>query len=359
MSQPWPPGDGGAAGGSPAAAPPIIWHQIPPRQPALPTVPRQYHEFYRTPRMRWWRPLAALAMLMVAWLAVSLFVMAIFLSGDLVTGRLTLEELAEGRVTPNLFLANNLALALAVPVSYLAHWAASGQRPRWLSSIAGAFRWGLLLRFMLLAAPLYLLSLAIEGGLSGQFETLRVNQDSWFLVATIVLTTPFQAAGEEMALRGLMARAVGSWFPSRRVGLVVACGVTSLAFMTLHGSNDPWLNLFYFSVGVATSVLVWRTGGLEAPIALHVVNNLVGEVTLPFSDLDGLFDRSAGTGSAWVLVQLTVVAAVTAGILWQARRLNLPTSAAPAASPRPTMEVIPAAGGPRGPGNPTTDKGVR
>lgn len=359
MSFSWPPGDGGPAHGPPAAVPPIIWRQIPPRPSALPTRPRQYHEFYRAPRMRWWRPLAALAMFLASWLVVGLLVVAILLSGDLVTGRLTLEELAEGRVTPNLFLANNLALALAVPLAYLAHWAASGQRPRWLSSIAGAFRWGLFLRFLLLAAPLYLLSLAIEGGLSGQFETLRVNRDTWFLVATIVLTTPFQAAGEELALRGLMARAVGSWFPSRRVGLVVACGVTSLAFMALHGSNDPWLNLFYLCVGVATSVLVWRTGGLEAPIALHVVNNLVGELALPFSDLDGLFDRRAGTGSAWVLVQVMVVAAVTAGILWQSRRLNLPTSAAPAASPRPTMEVIPAGGGPRGPGNPTTDKGVR
>ena len=338
----------------------ISWPPIPPRPSALPTVPREYHEFYRTPRLRWWRPVLALTMFLAAWLVVAFGVSAVFLASDMVTGRLTTEELAEGRVTPNLFLANNLALALAVPLAFLTHWACFGQRPRWLSSITGAFRWGLLLRFILMAAPVFVISLAIEGGLTGQFEGLAVNRDTWFLVATIALTTPFQAAGEgvrDERPAGSGDRCRGS--PLRRVGLVVACGVTSLAFMGLHGADDLWLNLFYFAVGVAASVLVWQTGGLEAPVALHVVNNLVGEVTLPFTGLDGVFDRGAGTGSPWALSQLLVVAVVTALFLWLARRLNLATSAAPAAPARPTMEVTSTGGGEPGPWSPTTDKGVR
>ena len=44
--------------------------------------------------------------------------------------------------------------------------------------------------------------------------------------------------------------------------------------------------------------LAYRTGGLEAPVALHVVNNLASEVSLPFIDIGDIFNRSAGTASA-------------------------------------------------------------
>ena len=303
--------------------------------------------------------MAALALFVASWLVVTLVISVALLAGDVLSGRITLEQLAQGVVTPNLFLANNLALAMAVPLSYLAHWAAFGQRPRWLSSVVGSFRWPLLLRFSLVAAPFYLVSLAVEGALAGGFEGLAVNPDTWFLAVAIVLTTPFQAAGEELTMRGLLARSVASYFASRRVGLVVAAAISSLVFMGLHRAADPWLNLFYFVVGLATSVLVWRTGGLEAAVALHAVNNLVSEVTLPFADLGGLFDRGVGSGSPWVLAQVAVVMMAAGLMLLQAKRLNLPTATAPASQVAHTMELGRDGWGAAGLQYPTADKGVR
>lgn len=151
------------------------------------------------------------------------------------------------------------------------------------------------------------------------------------MMAVVLLTTPLQSAGEEVAMRGLLARCVGSWFSARRVGLVVATTVSAVVFMLLHGAGDIWLNVFYLSVAVAMSVLAWKTGGLEAPIALHVVNNLASMITLPFTDLTGVFNREAGVGSPWVLVNVAIALSAAAAILWQARRLGLPTTAAPAA----------------------------
>ena len=47
----------------------------------------------------------------------------------------------------------------------------------------------------------------------------------------VVLTTPFQAAGEEYGARGLITRGAGSWFASPRAALLVG---TLLSGARLH-----------------------------------------------------------------------------------------------------------------------------
>jgi len=297
-------------------------------------VPREYHEFFRTPRLRWWKPLAAIVMFIAGWFVLTLVISGPVVAIDMAAGRIDPEAAARGELTmtPLLFAVNNVSLALAIPVAGLTAWAVFGQRPRWISSITGGFRWSLFWRFALVALPLFLLSFAVEVVLNG-FPELSWNADSAFLIAVIVLTTPFQAAGEEYGVRGLLARSVGSWFGSSRSGLVVAALLTSALFTALHVAQDPWLNGYYFTVGLVCSVLVWRTGGLEAAVALHVVNNLIGEVTLPFGELGSVFDRSAGVAGPWILVQVSFTVLVAAGMLWQAGRLRLPRATAPGSHP--------------------------
>lgn len=334
------------------------WHALPSTPSVLPVVPREYHEFYRTPSRRWWRPLLALLGFVLVWVVVATVIVLTATGVDLASGQVTPEELLEQRVTPTLFLANNLTLAAAIPLAFLAHWAASGQRPRWLSSIAGGFRWTLFLRFALLALPAYLVTVIVEGLVTDSWSGLEIGRDTAFLILTVVLTTPFQAAGEEFAIRGFLARVVGSWFPARRVGMVVAAAVGSLTFAGLHLAADPWLNAFYLLVGVTMSILVWRTGGLEAAVALHVVNNLLSLMIVPFTGLDGIFDRGAGAGDPWVLLPAGAVVVSAALMLWQARRLRLTSATAPGAPPRPTMVRSDDGRGTSGPGFPTTE-GVR
>jgi membrane protease YdiL (CAAX protease family) len=312
---------------------PVYW-QAPPAKPTpLPVTAREYHEFFRTPRFRWWKPLAAIAMFAAAWFAISLLVSLPVVFYDISTGRLDLPSAASGEIgmTPLLFLVNNLSLALAIPVAGLTGWAVFGQRPRWLSSIAGGFRWGLFWKFVAVAVPILLVSFGVEVWLGGGLE-LVWNADSWFLIIAILLTTPLQAAGEEYGVRGILARSIGSWFGARRVGLVVATALTSVVFMLLHGAGDPWLNAYYFGVGVVCSILVWKTGGLEAGIALHVVNNLVGEITIPFGGLDTMFDREAWAAGPEILIQMFFTLLLAAALLVVARRLRIPQSAAPGAA---------------------------
>ena len=308
----------------------------PPKPAALPVVAREYHEFFRAPRFRWWKPLAALGMFAVA-AVLAILAMTPLLVVDLASGRIDPGKVAQGDLpmTPMVFLVNNLSLAIWVPLAGLTAWAVFGQRPKWLSSITGGFRWRLFGRFALIALVVLGVSTGVQIALAGGVGDLAWNSDSVFLIVAIVLTTPFQAAGEEYGLRGLGARSIGSWFGSRRVGLVVATVVTSVVFMLLHAAEDPWLNSFYLLFAVLSSVLVWRTGGLEASVALHICNNMISEVTLPFSSLDQIFDRHAGVAGPETLWQMAAVVLVGALILWQARRLKLPRTAAPAAQGGP------------------------
>lgn len=228
-------------------------------------------------------------------------------------------------VGPGFFIANNLSLALCIPCGMLTAWACVQQRPRWLSSVAGGIRWRWLFFAMAVVLPLWLALIA--------FEVLRVPHEGAGLwphtvpmIIGILLTTPFQAAGEEYLVRGLFGRAVASWFRKPTVGFAVSAIVTALIFMVLHGADDPWLNVYYFLFGIVGSVLTWRTGGLEAAIAIHVVNNMLGEALLPFVDMSSMFDRRAGAADPTVLIDCAVLLLGAATLLYLAGRRQLMVS---------------------------------
>lgn len=305
-----------------------------PKPEPLPVEPREYQEFYRAPAFRWWKPLAAIAVFFVAWFLLSIPGVVVALLWD---SKGTFPVSAEAMNTPAMFAANNVSIALAIPVALLTHWLFYRQRPRWLSSIVGGFRWGLFGRFTAITAVGLLLMFGIETALTGGIGELTWNSTSLFLLLTVVLTTPFQAAGEEYMMRGLVFRSVASWFRHRWLGLVVGIAVNAVIFMLLHGAGDPWLIAYYLLVAVVFSVLVWRTGGLEAAIAMHVVNNVVGEMMLPFQPdaFAHLFDRQAGVAGPETLIQMGVTVLVAAALLWQASRLKLLRANAPAALAQP------------------------
>lgn len=301
------------------------------KPPQLPVELREYHEFYRAPANRWWKPLVAILTATAAWFLATIVVMLIawLLDPSIVGGTPSKPDL---KITPIAFLANNVAIALAVPISYLTQWLVFGQRPKWLSSVVGGFRWGWFWRCVVILLPLWVAMLAVEILISGEgLSGLAPNSNTILLAVGILLTTPFQAAGEELALRGLMTRSLAAWIPNRQVGLILAAIVTSVAFAALHGAGDPWLNAFYLIFAVVATMLVWRTGGLEAAIAMHIVNNLVGEVTMPFRDISGEFERGPGTADPTILIQLGVIVVALVLLLWQAKRLKLVRQSAPAA----------------------------
>lgn len=311
-------------GGWGAPIAPLTLESLPPElRPALPIQERDYFAFWRAPRYRWWKSLLALAMAAVLFLMLS--TIGLFV-GFAIDGVDAMQVALTGVVPggPGVFLANNVSLGLVVPVAMLTAWACVQQRPRWLTSVTGGMRWGWFWLLLGVLAPLWAVLIGVTSVLGAPME-LALRPYTVILIVGIVITTPFQAAGEEYLVRGLLGRLVGAWFPAPAVGFAASTVATALVFMALHGAGDPWLNLFYLAFGLAGSWLTWRTGGLEAAIAVHLVNNMFSEALLPFMDISGLFDRRDGAGDASILINVGVLIIAVVVIELLARRRGLTT----------------------------------
>jgi membrane protease YdiL (CAAX protease family) len=128
---------------------------------------------------------------------------------------------------------------------------------------------------MLPALAIIAVSFGISYGLfpliDGEWLGAATTDPAVYIVCAvfIVLLTPLQAAAEEYVFRGLLAQTIGAWI--RHVPFAII--IPTIVFASLH-VYDIWGLLDVFVFGIAASLVVWRTGGLEAGIAMHSVNNV-------------------------------------------------------------------------------------
>ncbi|WP_114558222.1 CPBP family intramembrane glutamic endopeptidase [Desertihabitans aurantiacus] len=303
---------------------------------ALPTGPTPYHHFLRTPRSRWWRAALSIVLLVVAYLVISFGLGMALVVVSLVAGLdLVPVDGSTMTMTPALLLVNNIALALLIPVSLGLQRLLHGQSGRWLHSVHGRFRWNLALRLAAVLLPLWAVYaigftlFAPEMAGAGGAPATLVSTTVMLLIT--LLTTPLQAAGEEYAARGILARSFASFTSHPTAALVLALVPANLLFMVAHGAGDWTLAAYYFGFGLACSLVTWRTGGVEAAVVLHAVNNTTLFAVAAFLTSEIVIDRSAGTGGPIMLVPLAVMALTTAGIWVWSRRRGLATAADPTA----------------------------
>jgi membrane protease YdiL (CAAX protease family) len=295
----------------------------------LPDGPREYQQMLRGPRHRWWRPL--LALVLAGAIAIPLMLLAylpVVLAGAVAgvpdpllwAGR---EIVKVDDLGPGGFLYVNLSLIVLIPTAGLSIWIAHRIRPRFLSSVAGGIRWRWLLRCVAVVIPVWVVYL----GLSAFAEPATSPRPAqWGLLLVIVLfLTPLQAAGEEYLFRGWVMQTIGSWFRSPMVGLVIGLVVSVVLFSAAHGSPDAWilasLGIFALTAGLAT----WLTGGLEAAIAIHAVNNIgVFFMVILLGGWREAFVSADSQGAPLdVVIALVVHAVALALILWQAKKAGI------------------------------------
>ena len=316
-------GWGPPTGAGYAGVPPQQW--APQQKPsALPAEPREYPSFWRTPGIPGWKPIVAVLAGVAGFFLLSIVVGGIGLAVEALVSRRdpfdVAAELASGTLTPIMFLANSVSLGFLIPLSFLLSRLV-GQSGGWISSVTGHLRWVWLLKCLAVSlvavAALVLTPIFIVGWDS---QGLALRPGWWWLLIGVIIVTPFQAAGEEYLVRGVLNRAVASFIPARIVGAVAGAVVSSIVFAGIHFADDIWLNITYFGLGLLFSYLAWRTGGLEAAIAMHTANNIVLLVFLPFQDISQIFDRGEGASDATALIQLAVLGAAAAVIVRMARR---------------------------------------
>ncbi len=242
----------------------------------------RYTGALRGPQHRWWRPLVGAAAVTGGLVAVVLALGITFGVAQALTGRsgTALDEAVSSTWWG--LLAMNLALAAGVPLAWLGVRAGHRRGPGAVSSVEGRWRWRWALRVVpvvlavLVAANLAVVAVEVLAGRAPFGPgTAPGARQAVALVVVVVLTTPLQAAGEEFFFRGWLSQAVGSWSARPAVGAVLAALASAALFSAAHGAEDALLFADRVVFGLVASWLVWRTGGLEAAVVLHAVNNVV------------------------------------------------------------------------------------
>ena len=275
-----------------------------------------------------WRGLVAILALVAGFALISVNFGLAAIAFDLATGAATFDDLASGglAVSPALMLMNNLSLAALVPLAILLQALFFRVPLPSMASVANAFRWRWFGRLALVVVPVW----AVYVGLSFVFEPageVRIDGTVVALLVIVLLTTPLQSAGEEFGMRGLVQRSVGSWFRRPIVAFVVSTAVSGTLFTLAHFAADPWLIAFYFVFAASASLAARGTGGLEAPVLVHAVNNLLVFIpTVLFGQLDASFDRSEGAGDPSALIGMALCIAIALFSTWWARRRKLQTT---------------------------------
>lgn len=192
----------------------------------------------------------------------------------------------------------------------------TGPRPvGHLSSVYGRLRWGWLLRMLVLALIIWVGSILF---ITLVLDPTPVTMPTRAVLVGIVIMlalTPFQAAAEEYVFRGYLMQLVGSWTTSVWLPVVVSVPLFALA----HGYSR-WGTVDVAIFGLTASILVIRTGGLEASIALHIANNC----TLAVLEAFGLVDTSdTGTGPWDVFPSVVMSVIFLLVVEWMFRRSGL------------------------------------
>jgi membrane protease YdiL (CAAX protease family) len=293
-----------------------------------------YHQLQRGVGWSWWRPLmgvvAAVALVFVLQVVVTVAVAAVVVAGGTSVDDALDQLSGVGPVLPSYLAVINLGWAVAIPALWLVAWLLHRMQPGWLSSVVGRIRWGWLavcfgLSLLALVATVVVGAFvpAENVGTTGDLNDFTRQTRDFLLV--IVLLTPLQAAGEEYAFRGYLTQAVGGAFRSPRVAMAVAVVVPALLFALAHGAQDPPIFVDRLAFGLVAGVLVILTGGLEAGIAMHVLNNwLAFGAALAFGDMTSALNPTGGTW--WSLPVTLTQSLVYLGLtVWVSRAMGVRT----------------------------------
>ena len=314
---PWPQAPQAAPDGAAPAAAPWPWVQR-KRWQTVETEELEYHRLFRgVTGYRWWKPLVALVLAALYYFTLSLvfgIVMGPVLVltsgvpfGDMTAFMESFDRLLVLDTQEPLSLVFGLgSVILMIPSVWLALLSV-GIRPlgrAW--SVALRVRWGLVWK----TAGLAIACLLVTNGLrivvqmlffdspqemAAEMPEIDLTAAMWSLLIVLLLV-PFQAAAEELVFRGFFMQVIGSWLRSPWLAILLP----TVAFALAH-IYDIWGMLSVGVMGLIAAWLSWRTGGLEAAISIHVVNNLIA-FGIMASGLSGSTAQEAETGGSWVSI---------------------------------------------------------
>lgn len=255
-------------------------------------------------------PLAAQAFLRLGWL--------VFGDGrtfEAYSAAASAYDLPEGVAATHLALASLLVIALLV------HRFLHGREPRWLVSVQPGWRWRYLV--VCLGAAVVVLNAALWASFVLGMPDFGPPQAGWLgFLLVLLITAPLQAVAEEVFFRGYLLQAIGSASGRAWAGIVAS----ALLFAFFHGSQSPALFAHRLVFGLVAGWLVLRTGGLEAGIAAHVINNLFAFGYALFTG--GVAATKAVSEITWAKASFDVAGFAVFALVavWLGHKFNLATT---------------------------------
>jgi membrane protease YdiL (CAAX protease family) len=294
-----------------------------------------YHRIQEAGLPGWWRPVIGSIIMLVGLtvvgglVAIIPFALWYAASGaDLQDSLTRLVDLQ--KPTPAGLAYLNLALASMIPLTWFVTRAMHGLMPRWLASVRPRLRWRYLGACFAISVVALLATLVVSTVVPGQSGDVGSKANAFTTTTrdyllVIAFLTPLQAAGEEYLFRGYLTQAFGGLFHRAWVAVVVPAFLFGLA----HGLGQS-VPVFFdrFAFGLVAGTLVVLTGGLEAGIAMHVLNNwLAFGLALAYGDMASTLNPSGGS---WWSIPVTLTQSLVYLVLAVAvaRRMGLATTTA-------------------------------
>lgn len=343
------PAQGAAPGAAPASAQiqgqvphPLASHPNPVPLPPVGWRPGYHQEeqelgYHRLshadPKGAWWKPLVEAVIGVPLYLVLSLllvvafsFVLLLGLDPALPADPSYLLLAASSEIfeqealrSPATFVFLFGSVALMFPALWVARLILGPKPWGLIHSVAGRMRWGWLATCCGLAALLVVvLPLAFDLAVGARYipSTSLPTGGLIAMLVAIILVVPVQAYAEELVFRGYLMQTIGRWLKHPAWAIIIPAPLFMLGHL-----YDLWGQLSVLVMGLAAGYITWRTGGLEAAIALHVVNNLLA---MSFGVL-GMADPFLQQGST---VGMFISALVSNGlfvlvVIWVARKKGI------------------------------------
>jgi len=162
---------------------------------------------------------------------------------------------------------NGAAAAAAVPSMLLAALIVRDRPISSYFSSMGGWRWKVFLKTLVAAFVILGIPIIVSFLMKGKSSDVRFTLSGFVLLTLFV---PFQSLGEELTYRSYITQTVSSWFMLPLVGIVVQ----TVAFAMVHPYNIVGV------VEIVAAALLYMlccliSKGLEAPTALHIINNMM------------------------------------------------------------------------------------
>ena len=282
-----------------------------------------YHRLARSvPGYRWWKPLVTGLIALGIFVGFTIVLVVILLASTVVfpeVGPIITKLITTGTIdnsAPVVLAFSLSSIAVILPSVWLARLIMGPRPVGLLSSIAGRLRWRWMARLILPVVIAYgastLFSVFLLPVLTGEsIPHGAVSSSTWIVVLVAVLLVPLQATAEEFFFRGYLAQTIGGWLKHPLFAILLP-----VPLFTIGHQYDVWGLIDVSVFAVVAGWLVWRTGGLEASIVAHVVNNTVIFVIGAF----GLVDVNSKTGSGLGVVISALTLALYAWLVVRAAK---------------------------------------